>query len=148
VVILVTALLVDSFMEDFTPQEREDNGGSPGDEGSPHESGITRDVLLRDDSCNDEGLDGQLGQHYCHPGQFSEELLVGHLDYRVQRPAGPDVLGEVFPVDAALGDGIREEIDQPVKEEDEPDEPDSNDVLETVLELTKTHVTSPPMVEA
>lgn len=121
----------------MTPDKGEHNRRHPSYHCRPNYNRWAFGVLAIYDSCDEETLNGELGQHHSHSRQFSKELFLGDLDYGVEGPAGPDIICKVFTVEAALGDWVGEEVDEPVDEDAEPNEPEGNDGPKAGTELDK-----------
>lgn len=134
--------MVDLLVEDMAPDEGENDRCHPGYHRRPNYDGRTCGVLAVDNGCDEESLDCELGQYNSHTRELSKELFLSDLDNGVEGPAGPDVIGEIFAIEAALGDWVREEVDEPVDEDAEPNEPEGDDGPEAGTKLSNLQNTS------
>ena len=147
-VVLDKQFLVDFMHEDLAPDEGEGNGDNEGDDGRPDENGGSSVELPSDDGGNKHALNGPLDQHNGQPRQFGIELLMRQIEDGVERPGSPDVVGVFILVEDFSGGRLREEVEQPVDENDDEDEPHNVALSQDGLELNREWGTLPLLGEA
>ena len=109
--------------EHFAPDEGESDCQEDGDDGGPGHNSRSSGVAHTDKDGVEKRMEWDLNEDDGQSRETSEELLMGQVGNGVERPAGDDVVSVFLAVEDVLGGGICEEVDQPVNEYQEPDEP-------------------------
>ena len=112
--------------EDVAPDEGEEGGHDCNHNGSPDHNSRPCGIGSGYDGCKEGPLNAPLDEDDAQSGQPGEELFVGELGDGVEGPAGDGVVVEFLLVVDGFGGGVGAEVDEPVEEDEEPDEPEGH----------------------